>query len=981
MAEKPITMHFPKWRSRLAICLITSGLFANPAIAIAQSITIDGTLSPAKTLTGPVYQIPQIDGAIVGTNLFHSFGRFNLSAGETARFESAAAIRNIISRVTGGTASSIDGLILTESATVNLFLINPAGILLGANAQLDVGGSTRGSFVATTLDAIAFPGGGQFSAVNPGNAGSLLTLVGDPSGFLASQRQPGAIASTSNVLKIYRGQSLLLLGGEVQLNDSIIEAPNGRVELAGVAGAGFVGLTTTGNTLTLDISAQIPRSDVSLSNRSILFVANQGAGSIAVTSRNLDIAGSFALAGISDGQTASSDRPGAINLNATDAIAIRQGSILSNSVFGGVGDGGDIQIQTGSLQVTDESVLANFHTGIGKGGNLVISARGSVTFDGGGDLLQASATTFALRGQGDAGDIRISANQLNLLNGGKLQTSTNRLGNAGQIALNIQDATVMDGTARNPLLTSGIFSFVGSNGVGRGGDIQLTTGSLSVTNGATVRANTFGQGDGGDITLTARDTVRLDGSVKNSTGIGTSGIQSQVEGIGNGGTIRIATRDLIITNGAEIDVSTFGQGNTGNILIDASNAIAIDGEATEQLTPATGQPLSFVSSIGANVFGVGNGGIVQLQTRTLALTNGGSISTVVGGQGNAAAIDILALDSILISGSAQDGGRSNIASAVNQGEFNGVLFQGIGQGGDIRLVTGDLFLDQKGVITASAFSPAGTAGNIAIQANTIRLDHNSGIGTNSASSNGGNITLTVRDYLLLRRNSVISATAGTAQAGGNGGNIAIAAPNGFVIGVKAENSDIKANANAFTGSGGRVNITARGIYGLQFRPQLTAFSDITASSEFGISGTVTLNTPDVDPSRGLAQLNGALVDPTQQIDQRCSPKESQRSNSFVSTGRGGLPSTPFEPLQKEDTPVRWVMVGQTATGERRAGTENRGQASSSRLPAASPTPIIEAQGWVQQPDGSIYLVAKAQTNEPRSFWLGLPECPSMLQRE
>jgi len=314
-------------------------------------------------------------------------------------------------------------------------------------------------------------------------------------------------------------------------------------------------------------------------------------------------------------------------------------------------------------------------------------------------------------------------------------------------------------------------------------------------------------------------------------------------------------------------------------------------------------------------------------------------------------------------------------SAVNQGEgFNGELFQGSGRSGNIRLVTGDLFLDQQGLILASAISQTGSAGDITIQANTIQLDHGSKISTTSAASNGGNITLNVRDYLLLRRNSSISATAGTAQSGGDGGNITIAAPNGFVIGVKAENSDI--TANAFTGSGGRVNITARGIYGSQFRPQLTAFSDITASSEFGISGTVTLNTPDVDPSRGLAQLTGALIDPTQQIDQRSSPKGSQRSNSFVSTGRGGLLSTPFESLQNEDTPVAWVVV--EPKGKRLS--ENRGQSPSPRS-AVSPAPIIEAQGWVQQPDGSIYLVAQAQTNQPHSFWLGLPECPSRLQRE
>ncbi|MEX0272735.1 hypothetical protein AB3R30_26915, partial [Leptolyngbyaceae cyanobacterium UHCC 1019] len=119
----------------------------------------------------------------------------------------------------------------------------------------------------------------------------------------------------------------------------------------------------------------------------------------------------------------------------------------------------------------------------------------------------------------------------------------------------------------------------------------------------------------------------------------------------------------------------------------------------------------------------------------------------------------------------------------------------------------------------------------------------------------------------MRRESQISTSAGFAGAGGNGGNITINAPKGFIVGVKSENSDI--TANAFTGSGGRVNITAQGIYGLQFRPRLTEFSDITASSTFGVSGVVAINTLGVDPSRGLQQLPGGLVDPSNRIDQKC----------------------------------------------------------------------------------------------------------------
>ncbi|WP_421656520.1 filamentous hemagglutinin N-terminal domain-containing protein [Leptothermofonsia sp. ETS-13] len=182
-----------QWQLEMAACLTVVGILSSAPLAIAQNITLDGTLGPAQTLTGPTYLIRQVDGTTVGSNLFHSFGRFNLSAGEVANFQSAANIRNILSRVTGGSPSSIDGLIFTQSPNVNLFLINPGGIIFGPNARLNIGGSTRGSFVATTVDALVWPNGAQFSATVPGRPDSLLTIVGDPSGFLAAQRLPQPI--------------------------------------------------------------------------------------------------------------------------------------------------------------------------------------------------------------------------------------------------------------------------------------------------------------------------------------------------------------------------------------------------------------------------------------------------------------------------------------------------------------------------------------------------------------------------------------------------------------------------------------------------------------------------------------------------------------------------------------------------------------------------------------------------------------------
>jgi large exoprotein involved in heme utilization and adhesion len=151
--------------------------------------------------------------------------------------------------------------------------------------------------------------------------------------------------------------------------------------------------------------------------------------------------------------------------------------------------------------------------------------------------------------------------------------------------------------------------------------------------------------------------------------------------------------------------------------------------------------------------------------------------------------------------------------------------------------------------------------------------------------------------LILRRGSSISTNA----TGSNipGGNITIDTDN--LVAVPKEDSDISANAeNSF---GGRVIINAQGIFGTQFRPQDTPLSDITASSDLGpqFNGLVELNTPGIDPSRGLANLPTEVVDASNQIAQACGTRGAEAGkNEFIVTGRRGMPSNPHEPLSTDE---------------------------------------------------------------------------------
>jgi large exoprotein involved in heme utilization and adhesion len=231
---------------------------------------------------------------------------------------------------------------------------------------------------------------------------------------------------------------------------------------------------------------------------------------------------------------------------------------------------------------------------------------------------------------------------------------------------------------------------------------------------------------------------------------------------------------------------------------------------------------------------------------------------------------------------------------------------------------------------------------------------------------------------VLRHNSLISTTAGTAQAGGDGGNLNINSQ--FIVAVPSENSDIR--ANAFTGKGGEIQIGTQGIFGTQFRPKDTPLSDITASSDFGVSGVVQITTPRVDPSQGLVELPANVVDAEGLIAQDLCRTRGEES-AFLVTGRGGLPTNPNEVIAPDAVVVEWANQNPGSSG-----------ASSSRekLPTASvpqqnnssgvindrskKVELREAQGWAIAPDGKVILTAEAPKLTPHSPGLTSPGCQS-----
>ncbi|MBE9212300.1 filamentous hemagglutinin N-terminal domain-containing protein [Plectonema cf. radiosum LEGE 06105] len=1119
--------------------------------AVAQ-ITPDSTLpnNSIVTLNGSTFNIT--GGAQTGSNLFHSFQDFSVPTGSTASFNNTVDIQNIISRVTGGSVSDIDGLI-KANGSANLFLINPNGIIFGENASLNVGGS----FVASTANAIQFGEQGFFSATNLTNNAPLLTV--NPSALffnqIAAPIQNNSVAPAGTELagfdvfglRVPDGKSLLLIGGNINMDRGQLNAYGGRVELGGLADSGTVALNVNGDNVSAGFPTESAFADVSLTNRASVWVEAGNSGSIIINARNLDITkGSTLSAGIGQGLGSDGSVAGDIALNATGEITVVDSNIVNNVRADAVGNAGNIRISADFLELTNGAQLQANTSGKGDAGNVIIDVRGNVSFDN----MSAAFSTVERTGEGKGGNVQISADSLELTNGAQLLASTRGKGDAGNVIIDVRGNVSFNGTSSDGRFFSAAFSrsaaesIVNEGAVGKGGNVQISADSLSLTNFAQLVADTRGKGDAGNVIIDVRGNVSFDNisdasSTVERTGEGkggnvqisadslslTNGAQllastrgkgdagnviidvrgnvsfnnistaySSVErtGEGKGGNVQISADSLSLTNGAQLLASTRGKGDAGNVIIDVRGNVSFDNmSAASSTVERTGEgkggnvqinadslSLTNVAELLASTRGKGDagnviidvrgnvsfdnmstafstvertgegkGGNVQISADSLSLTNGAQLLASTRGKGDAGKIEINAPNRVSVSGTSSitgltsalftstfpsstgiggdiivnttnlrvsdgavldtrtnnNGNGGNITLNVRQAEIlnGGQLLSTSSSAGNAGKITvnatdrvivdgSDRTFNDRVAQFGRAVSPiddssgvfvraqsTGSAGSIEITTPQIRLDNTATISAESESGSGGNINLFPTNFLIHRRGSQISTSAGTAQQSGDGGNIDINTPNGFIIAVPNENSDI--SANAFEGQGGIIKINATGIYGIAplsredlqrnspgLNPSEVPTSDITAISQTNptLSGTIELNTPEVDPNSGLVELPTIPVDT--EVAQGCyTPGYAQ--SSFVITGRGGLPPNPKDILTPDATQIDWVSV--------KPSNNNRFLPPVTTKPTTSiPKRIVEATGATLNAKGQIVLTANSSTVTPLTSKQNPPQC-------
>ncbi len=642
-------------------------------------------------------------------NLFHSFQEFSLDSTDTVTFIAPDSIENIVTRVTGPNLSRIDGTLQVSNTTSNLFLINPAGIVFGPNAQLRV----PGSFIASTAEQATFangftleterlnvpplmtisaPTGLQIGkgAIQVQNTGHTLAKLNplDPSrganGGLAPHIQQGATSG----LQVRPGKTLALIGNGITLNGGQVTAHSGHVEIGSVSQGSSVSLNPLN--FTADYGAVEAFSSVQFVNRSL---ANVSGVPVALLPA----------------------------LPSVQLFTTHQGSLQVS--------GHDINLQDSSILLGQTGVAATQ-----SGNSLTVNAAGTLLISGSEASSSLRSGVFSeTLGPQPSGNIDIQAAQLQIQEGAGIVGFTFSEANGGAIQIRTDEQLAVSGfNAINPLISSTIATGTIAS-TGNSGDLRIKSPQLLLEGGGSISSLTFGLGESGSLSVYS-DDIRLTGrsAVSNIP----SSIAASNFGPGLAGNIDIETKKLSLADRALIAASSISAGSAGNIRIVATDSIEINQPIGSEPSSAINSSVFIPSDFERALFNIspdfiptGDSGNLSLITPHLRLSGPVQINVKNGGLGNAGEAQI----------------QANSVSLTDGGGI--IAFTEYGNGGNIKLQLADSLLLQNGSRLTVESNGPGNGGNIDISSPIIIAQENSDITANARLGNGGNINISTEHIL------------------------------------------------------------------------------------------------------------------------------------------------------------------------------------------------------------------------------------------
>lgn len=829
------------------------------ALPASAEVVFDGSLGQPGDIQGPDYEIAAERGRQVGDNLFHSFGRFNIGLDESATFTGPDAVKAVISRVTGGDLSRIDGVLSSAINGADLFFLNPAGVVFGPNAMLDV----SGSFHVSTADFLQMGESERFYATP--SEGEILSAA-PPGDFGFLEGTPGRVVIDGH-LEVEWGETLTIVGGDVDINGSLTSA-EGRIQ---VKTQGDNTATLTG---TIDVSGD-RGGDVFIqagrfySSGGRIFAEtywDMDGGTVEIQAGSVDLEDGSLISG----QTYDYGHGADVIIKAEDAVSLSGadeygGASLVTTVTEleeeGAGDAGDIRLSGNRILLADGARITSSSIGDGAGGNISLTAQETIRLFGNDENGRGSQIESSGQGMysGKAGDIEISAADIELTDGALVNSSTFGIGDGGDIALRAGRSVSFSGWDGNGQ---------GSGVIARSDSLDAAAGNVSIApmeqktaisidfqDGGWIGNTADGAGPGGNVSIDAgKGMIRFSGTDADGYA---SRIYTTALDAGNAGNIDFKAGDIRFSDGGGVTASTQGLGKAGRIQIIA-----------DHLEMSGGNPH------GENKDGFGSG--LYARTRTLDAgpgeAEGGNISIKVG--------KLVVKDGALITSNTKgtgNGGDINIQAGdiAIYGNGAGLIFKKPAesqQAWQAPVAASDI---ASGIYAGSekAEGTAGDAGRVVIDADQIVLTDQGRITTAAENAGGGAMEISVDKRLFMENSRITTSVQLGAE---NGGDIAIADPEFIII----NHSDII--ARAYKGRGGNIAITSD-----QFIQ--SADSVVDASSKLGIDGNIEIFSPETNLSNVLTVLPANYLDASQWMETPCEARSGKDASRFIIVGPDGTP--------------------------------------------------------------------------------------------